>query len=100
MSKNFHDATSGDLIGRNALKIRNLLMEKIRGHIDESGLSPEEAEQFFGATDSQVTDVVRGNIAQCSIEQLVGMLAAAGFTVDFKIDGDKKSSSIRHSAEL
>jgi predicted XRE-type DNA-binding protein len=67
------------------LRLRTELMDAVREVIRQRGLRQREAAELFGVAQPRVSDLVRGKVALFSIDTLVGMLAAAGITVEVRL---------------
>jgi predicted XRE-type DNA-binding protein len=67
------------------LRLRAELMDAVRGVIERRGLRQREAAALFGVAQPRVSDLVRGKLTLFSIDTLVGMLAAAGVTVELRL---------------
>ena len=60
------------------LRIRADLMIELRDLIRRKGLTQAQAAKLFGVSQPRISDLVRGKIAQFTIDMLVNMLARAG----------------------
>ena len=54
------------------------LMIELRDLIQRKGLTQAQAAKLFGVSQPRISDLVRGKIAQFTIDMLVNMLARAG----------------------
>jgi predicted XRE-type DNA-binding protein len=67
------------------LRLRAELIEALRDLIQRRGLRQREAAALFGVAQPRVSDLVRGKLSLFSLDTLVGMLAAAGVTVELHL---------------
>lgn len=67
------------------MKLRSALMTKLRGYVDRTGLSPDQAARLFGITQSQVSELLRGRFSQFGLEDLVNMAVAAGWQIEIRV---------------
>jgi predicted XRE-type DNA-binding protein len=67
------------------MRIRAQLMDAVCEAIQRRGLRQREAAELFGVAQPRVSDLVRGKVALFSIDTLVGMLDAAGVTVELQL---------------
>ena len=67
------------------MKLRASLMMALERHINETGLSQEQAAKLLGVTQPRVSDLMRGKIQLFSLDMLVNMVAAAGMHVEMRI---------------
>jgi len=86
--KNVWDAIEDDPVERASLRIRSDLMIEILKYFKQSDMTQKEAARFFGTTQEQFNDVLRGKIQRCSIDQLVNMLTSAGFILEVSVSAD------------
>jgi predicted XRE-type DNA-binding protein len=63
------------------LKIRADLMIDLREYIRARGWTQAEAANFFGETQPQISNLLRGEISRFSIDKLINMFARAGLQV-------------------
>lgn len=69
------------------LRIRAKLMDRLIDHIEENGLTQEEAAEHFGASQPRISALVNGKISRFTIDALVNMCNEAHITVDIRFDG-------------
>ena len=67
------------------LLIRADLLIEIREYIRESGMSLNEAAEFFGTTKSRISDLKQARVQKFGIDYLVNMLAKIGKGVKVEI---------------
>ena len=67
------------------MKLRASLMMALERHINETGLSQEQAAKLLGVTQPRVSDLMRGKIQLFSLDMLVNMVATAGMHVEMRI---------------
>jgi predicted XRE-type DNA-binding protein len=67
------------------LRIRSAMMRAIVAFIRKGELTQARAAKVFGISQPRISDLMRGKIHLFSIDNLVGLLAAAGLRVDVKI---------------
>jgi predicted XRE-type DNA-binding protein len=67
------------------LRIRSAMMRAIVTFIRKGELTQARAAKVFGVSQPRISDLMRGKIHLFSIDNLVGLLAAAGLRVDVKI---------------
>ncbi|RYE09269.1 MAG: XRE family transcriptional regulator [Hyphomicrobiales bacterium] len=82
--ENIWDAIEADPVERERMKLLSQLMSTLQDHIRQQGWTQSEAAGRLNVTQPRVSDLMRGKIALFSIDAIVGMLAAAGMTVEFK----------------
>ncbi|GAA6618714.1 helix-turn-helix domain-containing protein [Scytonema sp. NUACC26] len=63
------------------LKVRADLMLKLRQYILECGWTQEQAADFFGETQPQMSNLMNGEISRFSVDKLINMLVKAGMQV-------------------
>jgi predicted XRE-type DNA-binding protein len=78
------DAVASDPVERERLKLLAQLMAALQQHIREQGWTQSEAAQRLGVSQPRISDVMRGKISQSSIDALIGLLTAAGVSVELK----------------
>ncbi len=67
------------------LKIRSILMISIRQIVEDRGLKQREAAELFGTTQPRISDVMRGEIDEFTIDSLVNMLSHGGFDLELRL---------------
>ena len=67
------------------LRIRSKMMRALVSFLRESNLAPAKAAKQLHVRQSKIAELNRGDIHLLSIDDLVGMLAAAGLRLDLKI---------------
>ena len=67
------------------LKLRSSLMMKIAEYVEDSGLTQKEAAKKLGTTQPRLNDVLKGRIDKCTVDRLVNMLTAVGYSIDLQI---------------
>ncbi|BDA65974.1 helix-turn-helix domain protein [Calothrix sp. PCC 7716] len=67
------------------LKLRADLMIELRQYIMEQGFTTEQAADFLGETQLQVSNLMDGEISLFSVDKLIGMLAKAGMRVKIEV---------------
>jgi predicted XRE-type DNA-binding protein len=78
------DAIASDPVERERLKLLSQLMNALQNHIREQGWTQSEAAERLGVSQPRISDVMRGKISQFSIDALIGLLTAAGVSVELK----------------
>ncbi|HEV2201365.1 MAG TPA: helix-turn-helix transcriptional regulator [Bryobacteraceae bacterium] len=68
-----------------SLRIRSAMMRGLVALIRKRKLTQTEAAKLLGVTQPRISDLTRGKIHLFSIDNLVGLLAAAGLKVDFRV---------------
>ena len=63
------------------LKVRADLLLDLRQYIEARGWTQTEAAAFFGETQPQISNLLKGEISRFSIDKLINMLARAGIRV-------------------
>jgi len=76
------------------IRLRAQLMDAVREVIQHRGLRQREAAELFGVAQPRVSDLVRGKVALFSIDTLVGMLEAAGVTVELRLRAASAGNSL------
>ena len=67
------------------LKLRSQLMIAVSEYVKRSGLTQTEAAKRLGTTQPRLNDVIKGRIEKCTVDRLVNMLVAVGYSVDLNI---------------
>lgn len=67
------------------LKLRAALMNALRKHIEDAGLSQTAAAARFGVSQPRVSNLMRGKIELFALDSLVNMAAAAGLKVTLRV---------------
>jgi predicted XRE-type DNA-binding protein len=67
------------------LKVRADLMIKLRQYILEQRLTTEQAADFLGETQLQVSNLMNGEISLFSVDKLIGMLTKVGMQVKVEV---------------
>jgi predicted XRE-type DNA-binding protein len=67
------------------LKVRADLMIKLRQYILEQRLTTEQAADFFGKTQLQISNLMDGEIDLFNVEGLISMLVKAGMQVKVEV---------------
>jgi len=79
------DAIEADTVKAANLRLRAQLMMTVSQYVKQSGLTQAEAASTLGTTQPRLNDVLKGKIEKCTVDRLVNMLAAVGYTVNLKI---------------
>lgn len=88
MSREFDsvwDAIETDSVKAANLRLRAQLMMEVSEYVKQSGLTQAEAAGMLGTTQPRLNDVLKGKIEKCTVDRLVNMLAAVGYTVNLDI---------------
>ncbi len=83
--KSVWDAIEYDPGQATNLRLRSQLMTEVSEYVRYSGLTQTEAASSLGTTQLHLNDVIKGRIEKCTVERLVNMLTAAGYSVDLDI---------------
>ena len=75
------------------LKVRAKLMNRLIAHVEERGLSQEEAALQLGVGQPRVSLLLNGKIQKFTIDALLNMCAQAGIEVDV-VFGDAHASGV------
>ncbi|MDY7012951.1 MAG: helix-turn-helix transcriptional regulator [Cyanobacteriota bacterium] len=67
------------------LKVRADLMLDLKKYINDREWTQEKAADFFGEAQSQISQLMNGEIERFSIDQLINMLAKAGMKVKVEV---------------
>ena len=67
------------------LLLRSKLMFSAKRFIETRGLTQAEAAELMGTSQPRISDLMRGQINQFTIDSLVNMLATAGVSVEIEI---------------
>lgn len=67
------------------LKLRADLMIKLRRYITEQDFTTEQAANFFGGTQLQISNLMDGEIDLFNVEELISMLVKAGMQVKVEV---------------
>ncbi len=79
------DAIETDSVKAANLRLRAQLMMTVSAYVKESGLTQASAAKMLGTTQPRLNDVLKGKIEKCTVDRLVNMLAAVGYTVNLDI---------------
>lgn len=69
------------------LKVRAKLMNRLIAHVEEQGLTQEEAAEAFGVGQPRVSLLLGGKIQKFTIDALLNMCAHVGIEVDVIFGG-------------
>ncbi len=83
---NVWNAIEDNIVLAENLRLRSELMLEISDYVKQSGLTHEKASIALGTTLPHLNDVLTGAIEKCSVDRLVNMLVAVGFTISLGID--------------
>lgn len=75
------------------LQLRSDLMHLLAGHIEESGMTQQEAARLFGVTQPRVSDLVNQQAEKFSLDALMGMAVKAGARIGISIEGLRGSAA-------
>lgn len=67
------------------MKLRSILMQALKGHIERSQLSQAQAAKLLGVTQPRVSDLMRGKINLFALDALVNMASAAGLHIEMRV---------------
>jgi len=67
------------------MKLRSILMQALKGHIERSQLSQTQAAKLLGVTQPRVSDLMRGKINLFALDALVNMASAAGLHIEMRV---------------
>jgi len=79
------DAIETDSVKAANLRLRAQLMMTVSAYVKQSGLTQASAARMLGTTQPRLNDVLKGKIEKCTVDRLVNMLAAVGYTVNLDI---------------
>jgi predicted XRE-type DNA-binding protein len=79
------DAIETDSVKAANLRLRAQLMMTVSAYVKESGLTQANAATMLGTTQPRLNDVLKGKIEKCTVDRLVNMLAAVGYTVNLDV---------------
>jgi predicted XRE-type DNA-binding protein len=79
------DAIENDPVKSASLRLRSQLMMEVSEFVRRSGMTQAKAAVALGTTQPRLNDVLKGKIEKCSVDRLVQMLAAVGYTVKLNI---------------
>lgn len=82
---NVWDAIEDDPIQAASLRLRSQLMMEASEYVKQSGLAQAEAAGKLGTTQPRLNDVMKGKIEKYTVDRLVNMLAAVGYTVNLNV---------------
>lgn len=88
MAKEFDsvwDAIETDSVKAANLRLRAQLMMEVSEYVKQSGLTQADAAGMLGTTQPRLNDVLKGKIEKCTVDRLVNMLAAVGYTVNLDV---------------
>lgn len=72
------------------LQLRSDLMHLLDGHIEESGMTQQEAADLFGVSQPRVSDLVNQKAEKFSLDTLMGMAVKAGARIGLRVEGLRK----------
>ncbi len=75
---NVFEALEDDPSVAESLRIRTEMMIRLRDHIAQEGIGPEEVARDMGVTGDRIKDLMSGKIEHFTIDMLVNMLFRAG----------------------
>jgi len=84
--KNIFEDLGFDAETAKNLKLRADLMIAIRKIVQDRKLKQTAAATLFGTTQPRISDLMRGEIEQFTIDSLVNMLSHAGVDVELRLD--------------
>jgi predicted XRE-type DNA-binding protein len=67
------------------MTLRSSLMIAARDHMDQTGMSKNQAAKAFGVTQQRISDLIRGEIDRFDTDGLVNMLGTAGLHIELRI---------------
>ncbi len=67
------------------MKLRSVLMQALKNHIERSTLSQAQAAKLLGVTQPRVSDLMRGKINLFALDALVNMASAAGLHIEMRV---------------
>lgn len=67
------------------MKLRSILMQALKRHIEGSELSQVQAAKLLGVTQPRVSDLMRGKINLFALDALVNMASAAGLHIEMRV---------------
>ncbi|MCP4352595.1 MAG: XRE family transcriptional regulator [Desulfobacterales bacterium] len=83
---NVFEALEDDPTVADSLRLRSEMMIRLRNHIDQEGLTHEEAARHMDVNPTGINDLVNGKIEQFTIDMLVNMLSRVGIRVEFILE--------------
>ncbi|CAN2041530.1 XRE family transcriptional regulator [Candidatus Magnetomoraceae bacterium gMMP-15] len=86
---NVFEALEDDPVEAENLKLRAKMMAELRDYIKQNNMLQTQAARFMGVTQSQINDLLCGEIDAFTIDILINMLIKSGIHVDFEM---KKAS--------
>ena len=79
------DAIEEDAVKAANLRLRSQLMMEVSEFVQQSQLTQVAAAKKLGITQPRLNDILKGRIEKCTVDRLVNMLTAVGYTVNLKI---------------
>ena len=79
------DAIEDDPATASSLRLRSQLMMEITEYVQQSGLTQAAAAKKLGTTQPRLNDIMKGRIEKCTVDRLVNMLSAVGYTVNINV---------------
>ena len=76
------------------LKARSALMMTLERFIKDQGWRQVEAAEFFGVTQPDISDLVRGKIMKFSLDKLVDLVAKTDREVSLRISGSSAVAEV------
>lgn len=75
------------------LTLRSLIMMKLEGWYEASGLTQARAAKELGVTQPRFNDLLKGRIDKFSLDALVNMTARAGMRVELRVKAPLKKAA-------
>lgn len=82
---NIWDAIEPDLVIRENMKLRSVLMSELTRFIQRKGLTQAQAAKLLGVTQPRISNLMRGKIDAFSLDLLANMAASAGLRVTMQV---------------
>ncbi len=79
------DETRPALFETASMEVRVSMMKEMRAFIDERHMTPEDAAEAFGVTQSRILELVAGQFKLFVIDTLVDMADRAGMVMAVKV---------------
>jgi len=67
------------------MRMRSELMIAIEQHIENSGMSQEQAARVLGISQPRVSDLMRGKISLFSLDTLTNMAVTLGLKIELRV---------------
>ena len=68
-----------------SLRVRAGLLLDLRKYIEANEWNQRQAAEFFGESQTRISNLMKGDIGRFSVDKLINMLTRAGMQVDIRV---------------